>query len=154
MAISTEEAVREMFLEATRQNLARSLRTGEDWDRFKEITQTASARLESEQAAHAYDYQARIAEAKEIIMREEHGIRLDQPLPPGVVKQSNDERLQTIAETRVRQDYDRRIAVIKADELNEYRHLTNDIRIRDRSDHPSLTRTQTTDRTRSGPSQT
>ena len=153
MPLSTEETVREMFLEATRHNLARSLRTGDDWDRFKEITQVSTSRIEAEQAAHAHDYQARIAEAKEIILREESGIRLDHPLPSWAKKHSDADQLQSKAEIRVRQDYDRRIAVIKTDELDQYRDLTNHIRMRDRPDHPSLTRSPSPEQSRSGPTQ-
>lgn len=153
MKLSTEEVVQTMFREATRSHLAGSLKTGDDWDRFNEIVQTASARIELEQASHAHDYQARIAEAKEIILREENGIRLDQPLPPGAEKHSDADRLQTKAEVRVRQDYDRRIAVIQADELDQYRDLTNDIRMRDRAEPPSLSRTQSPEQRRSGPTQ-
>ncbi|MDA5556058.1 hypothetical protein [Shimia sp. MMG029] len=151
MRLTTEEVLRDVYLEAARHDLARSLKTGDDWVRLKEITQDATARIEAERAAHAHDYQARIAEAKQIILREEHGIRLDQPLPPGVEKQSDADRLQSIAETRVRQDYDRRIAVIKTDELDQYRDLTNAIRMRDRSEVSEQARSQSPERKRSGP---
>lgn len=141
-----------MFVEATRHNLARSLKTGEDWDSFNDIVKETSARIEAEQAAHAQDYQARLAEAKEIILREENGLRLDQPLPPGVEEHSNADQLQTKAEARVHQDYRRRIAAINADELDQYRDLTNQIRMRDRPRQPSPSRNRTPEQTRSGPS--
>ena len=152
MPISTTAAVRGLFVEATRQSLARSLRAGQDWDRYKAIIQEASGRLEAEQAAHAREYSSRIAEAKEIILREEHGVRLDHPLPPWVDKRSSTDALQSKAEIRVRQDYDQRITAIKADELDQYRALTNDIRMRDAPDQsPSRTIRQSFNRT--GPSQ-
>lgn len=153
MPLSTTDAVRETFVEATRQSLARSLRTGGDWDRYKSIIQETTARIEVEQAAHARDYQARIGEAKEILLREQHGVRLDQPLPPGVEKFSDKDALQHKAEIRVRQDYDRRIAAIKADELDHYRALTADIRARDAPERPQ-TQFQGRVQSRSGPSQT
>ena len=152
MKLSTEEAVRKMFAEATRHNLARSLKTGEDWDRFNDIIKEATFRIEAEQAAHARDYQTRIAEANEIILREENGVRLDQPLPPGVEKHSDADRLQTKAEARVHQDYRRRIAAINADELHQYRDLTNQIRMRDRPEQVSPSRSQSPEQSRSGPS--
>ncbi|MGC3939940.1 hypothetical protein ACOTTU_19210 [Roseobacter sp. EG26] len=152
MPLSTADAVRDLFVEATRQSLARSLRTGEDWDQYKNIIRETSQRLEAEQAAHARDYPARIAEAKEIILREEHGIRLDHPLPKGVDTRSSADALQSKAETRVRQDYDQRVAAIKSDELDQYRSLTNTIRMRDAPDQsPSRSIGQSFNRT--GPSQ-
>lgn len=154
MPLSTVDSVRKMFVEATRHNLARSLKTGDDWDRYNEIIRETTVRMEAEQAAHAHDYQIRIAEAKEIILREENGVRLDQPLPPGAEKHSDADRLQTKAETRVYQDYRRRLAVIQADELDQYRDLTNQIRMRDRLGQSAPSRTQTPERTRSGPSRT
>lgn len=153
MPLSTTDAVREAFVEATRQSLARSLRTGEDWDRYKSIIQETQARLEAEQAAHARDYPTRIMEAKEIILREEHGRRLDRPLPPGAAKFSNKDALQSKAERRVRQDYDRRIAAIKTDELDQYRALTADIRARDAPERPQ-TQFQNRAPSRSGPTRT
>lgn len=152
MSLSTPQAVRETFLLATRQSLARSLRTSEDWDRYKTIVQDTENRLEAEQAAYARDYPARIAEAKEILLREAHGIRLDRPLPPGVERRSDAETLQRHADARVRQDHDLRVSAIKSDELDQYRDLTAEIRTRDA---PSQTRTAfNRARTRSGPTQT
>lgn len=151
MPLSTEDTLKTMYLEAARSNLARSLKTGEDWDRFNEIVQATSARIEMEQAAHAHDYLTRIAEAKEIILREENGVRLDHPLPPWAEKHSNAEQLQSKAELRVRRDYDLRIAAIKSDELDQYRSLTNTIRMRDAPDqNPSRSIRQSFNRT--GPS--
>ncbi|MEM9098684.1 MAG: hypothetical protein AAGC79_09180 [Pseudomonadota bacterium] len=147
MGLSTTDAVRETFLEATRQSLARNLKTSEDWDRYKAIVQEADARIAAERAAHAHDYPARLAEAKEIILREEHGARLDQPLPPGAERQSDKDALHRKADARVRQDHDQRIAAIKADELDQYRSLTAAIRARD-APQPR----QAFERTRPGPS--
>jgi hypothetical protein len=120
-----------MFLESTRSMLARSLRTPDDWDRYKGIIRTADARIMAEQAEYARAYKSRIAEAQEIILREEHGIRLDQLLPPNVRKFSDKEALHTKADHRVRRDHERRIAAIKDDELVSYQELTAAIRQRD-----------------------
>lgn len=153
MPLSTQDAVKEVFINATRQSLARSLRTGEDWDQYKSILEETTSRLDAEQAAHARDYTTRIAEAKEIILREENGIRLDHPLPPWVDKHSSADALQSKAEMRVRQDYDQRITAIKSDELDRYRALTNEIRMRDAPDL-GQSRTIRQSFNRAGPSQT
>jgi len=161
MPLSTTAKVREAFAEASRQSLARSLQTGDDWDRFKTIVHETDERIKAEQSAHAADFRARVAEAKEIILREEHGIRLDRPLPPGAEKFSDKHTLQTKAEIRVSQDFDRRIAAIKTDELDQYRALTAEIRARSKPDQTQAqTRDQAQERThsvspiRSGPSHT
>lgn len=153
MPLSTTDAVKDAFLEATRQSLARSLRTGEDWDQYKAIITETSARLEAEQASHARDYQARIAEAKEVILREETGTRLDYPIPPWAEQKSSADALQNKAELRVRQDYDLRLSAIKTDELDRYRSLTNEIRMRD-APQTAVALNPTRTQSRSGPSRT
>lgn len=152
MPLSTQERVTEAFLEATRQSLARSLRTGEDWGRYKIILTETNARLKAEDADHALNFQKRIAEAKEIILREEHSVRLDQPLPPGAAKFSDRDLLDKKADARVRQDHDRRIAAIKGDELDQYRSLTKEIRQRD-TGKPEQSTHHSRTVTRSGPTQ-
>lgn len=84
----------------------------------------------------ARDYQTRIGEAKEILLREEHGLRLEQPLPPGVDTLSDKDTLQSKAEIHLRQDHDRRIAAIKVDGLEECRTPTADVCARDAPDRP------------------
>ena len=131
MSLSTQESVKEGFRRAVRENLARTLKTPEDWDRFKSILRETDARLVMEQAAHARDYQQRIAEANEMILREENGVRLEEPLPPWVHKHSDADLLEHKAQARVQQDYDRRVAAIKKDELDGFQDLAAEIRARD-----------------------
>lgn len=148
MSLSTTDRLHELFLESTRASLARNLRQPEDWDRYKAIVRTADARIMTEQAEYARSYKTRIAEAQEVILREEHGRRLDQPLPPGALKFSDKDALQTKADSRVRRDHQNRIKVITKDELAAYQDLLATIRDRDR-----LTQSQSLTRTfeRSGP---
>lgn len=153
MSLSTTDAVNAVFKNAVQEHLQKSLRTGEDWDRFKDIQRETDARLMQEQSAYKYEFPQRMAEAKEIILREQHSVRLDQPLPPGVDAQSNATDLDRIAGERVKHDHDHRLAIIKKDEFDHFRDLTADIRDRDA---PTPVRQQFQDRTqfRSGPTQT
>lgn len=153
MSLSTSASVHETFSRAVRENLQRALKTGEDWDRFKAILRETDARLMAEQAAHARGYRDRMAEAKEIILREEHGIRLDEPLPTWAIRQSDSEMLDQKAHTRVRQDYDRRLAVIRKDELDRYPDLSAEIRARD-TPTQAFNRAQNRSHDRSGPNRT
>lgn len=150
MPLSTTHAVKETFRRAIREDLKRALHKGEDWDRFNATQRETDARLMSEQAAHAREYTQRIAEAKEIILREENGVRLDQPLPPGAMRHSDADALQAKADIRVRQDYDRRIAAITRDELDHFKELAAEIRARD-APTPSINPTQDRSHDRSGP---
>ncbi len=155
MTLTTREAIQGAFLEATRKALQRDLETPQDWDRYIEIVAETDARLAAEEHSHAHDYQRRIAEAKEIILREENGIRLDRPLPPGVDKHSNPEELREKADARVRQDYGRRLTAIRKDELEQYRDLTAEIRARrTRESSPDLQQDWNRSVRRSGPTQT
>lgn len=137
MSLSTTEAVRETFRRASREALQKSLRTPEDWDRYIAHSAEASDRLVAEERSFARDYRARLAEAKEAILREEHGVRLDQPLPPGVAPTSDAQTLTRKADARVHRDHQRRRAAILQDELDGYRDLTAEIRARDAPDGPS-----------------
>lgn len=151
MGLDDRESLQDAFRRAVRERLQKSLRTGEDWDRFKAIERETDARLMTEQAAFKRDYVLRLAEAKEIILREENGIRLDLPVPPWVEKHSDAEQLDQKARTRVQEDHQRRIGVIKKDALHAYQDLTAEIRARDAPEqHASLA--QTWKQTRSGPS--
>lgn len=155
MALKTQEALQEAFLEATRKALQRDLETPHDWDRYKSIVSETDARLAAEEHSHAQDYVQRIAEAEEIILREEHSVRLDQLLPPGVQRQSDAETLQRKADDRVRQDYDRRLAAVRKDELQQYRDLTAEIRARRVPENaPDIQRDWNRSVRRSGPTQT
>ena len=148
MSLPTKDRLREMFLESARATLARALRTPDDWDRYTSIVRTADARIMTEQAEYARSYKTRIAEAQEIILREEHGVRLDQPLPPGAIKFSDKDALHAKADHRVRRDHEDRISVIKADELTAYQDLTSAIRQRDM---PTQSKSLTKSFDRSGP---
>ncbi len=131
MSLSTTETVGDVFKRALQDHLQKSLRTGEDWDRYKSILRDTDARLMSEQVAYKRDFSQRMAEAKQVILREESGVRLDQPLPPGAQRYSDADALDRKAGIRVQQDHDRRVAAIKKDELDAYRALTAEIRQRE-----------------------
>ncbi|OIQ26168.1 MAG: hypothetical protein BM562_16640 [Alphaproteobacteria bacterium MedPE-SWcel] len=135
MSLSTTETVGDVFKRALQDHLQKSLRTGEDWDRYKAILRDTDARLMSEQVAYKRDFSQRMAEAKQVILREESGVRLDQPLPPGAQKHSDADALDRKAGIRVQQDHDRRVAAIKKDELDAYRSLTAEIRQREAPEH-------------------
>ncbi|MDJ0630569.1 MAG: hypothetical protein QNJ44_20095 [Rhodobacter sp.] len=85
----------------------------------------------SEETAYKRGFSQRMAEAKTIILREENGVRLDEPLPPWAENRSGAEALDRKAGARVRQDHDRRCAAIKEDEMAAFQVLTAKIRARD-----------------------
>ena len=151
MSLSTTDAVSEIFARAVQDHLQKALRTSADWDRFNAIKRETDARLMVEQAAYAREFTDRMAEAKQILLREETGVRLDQPLPPGAEAHSSLRDLDRKAGERVRQDYDRRIRASKRDETDAFQDLTVEIRARDA---PSQQLSLSFNRTRSGPSQT
>lgn len=154
MSLSTTDAVNETFQRTVQGHLQKALRTGEDWDRFNAIKEETSQRLEAEEQAYAGEFSERMAEAKQIILREEYGVRLDQPLPPGAEQHSDADALERKAGTRVLEDHRRRTAAIKKDECDRFRDLTAEIRARDA---PTPTQSQHQDRSqdrspnRSGP---
>ncbi|WP_299825293.1 hypothetical protein [uncultured Roseobacter sp.] len=150
MPLSTSENVQGIFARAVQDHLQKSLRTGNDWDRFKVIRRETDARLMAEQTAYKRDFTQRMAEAKQIILREESGVRLDQPLPPWADKHSDADALDRKAGERVRHDHDRRIGAIKKDELDAFRNLTAEIRARE-APAQHTTRVLNTEQTQTGP---
>jgi hypothetical protein len=152
MSLSTKDAVSAVFRQAIREDLQKALRTGEDWDRYVAITQESTQRIKAEEAAHARDFPQRMAEAKQMILREEHGVRLEHPLPPWAQKHSDADALDRKAGERVRADYGRRIAAIKKDELDAFRDLSADVRARN-APAPLHKQEQTRSYHRNGPTQ-
>lgn len=131
MSLATTDAVRGVFQRAVQEHLQKVLRTSDDWDRFNAIRRETDDRLTAEDTAFALDFSQRMAEAKEIILREENGVRLDQPLPPWAERHSDADGLDRKAGERVRLDHQRRCAAITKDEMHAFRDLTAEIRARD-----------------------
>lgn len=134
MTTDTQSLVRAAYEKAVQEHLQKNLRTGADWDRFNTIKRERDARLMTEQAAFKRDYTQRLADAKQIILREENSIGLDKPLPTWVDAHADAEALQAKADTRVRADHARRQAVIQRDANDAYLALSADIRARDAPD--------------------
>ncbi|WP_299587654.1 hypothetical protein [uncultured Tateyamaria sp.] len=150
MSLSTTEAVRAVFENAVQAYLQKSLRTSEDWDRFNGIQREIDARKMQEQAAFKREVSERIAEAKQVILREEYGVALDRPLPPWAHKQSNAEELEHKARNRVQVDHTRRIKAIERDGSDAFVELAAEIRARDAPARESSL-TQSFEQSRSGP---
>ncbi len=98
MTTETQSVVRAAYERALQEHLQKNLRTSADWDRFNTIKRERDAPLMIEQAAFKRDYIQRLSDAKQIILREENGVSLDQPLPPWVDAHSNAEALQSKAD--------------------------------------------------------
>lgn len=132
MPTKTEAVVREMFRLATQQELTQSLRTGDDWKQFHAIAKQSIERTTAEKEAFRQDYPKRIAEARQILLREENGRPFRPPPPPqGVVIRSERARIDQIADARVRRDHAHRLVVIQTDETDQYSDLREAVRIRD-----------------------
>lgn len=150
MTRDLDKDIQEVFSRALQDHLQKTLRTGADWDRFNALRRATDARIMAAQTAYKREFTQRMAEARQTILREESGRRLDQPLPPGAEPHSGSEALDRKAGERVRQDHDRRIGAIRKDELAAFRDLAAEIRARNA---PAPLRDQFQDRSqdRSGP---
>lgn len=148
MRYDPNKHVQEVFARALQDHLQKTLRTGEDWDRFNALRRATDARIMAEQTALKREFPQRMAEAKQMILREENGLRLDQPLPPWAERHSTADALDRKAGERVRQDHDRRISAIKRDEHAAFRDLAANIRARDA---PTPLRDQLQDRSQDRP---
>lgn len=151
MSLDTTEAIMEEFRSATREHLAKHLRHDADWARFRKIESEANQRLTQEEAEWRRDYHARLAEARQIILRETHGNLLEQPKPEGIEDIPDRQALDVKADQRIRQDHQRRLAAIKQDEIDRYQALRDTLRARDRLQGFAAHAFERV-RTRSGPS--
>ncbi|MEL7029900.1 MAG: hypothetical protein AAGL49_12010 [Pseudomonadota bacterium] len=132
MSLSTAEAVREAHRVALQQSLARTLGTEREWQQFNAIASEAAERVDAENKSFRDDYQARLSEARQIAFREHSQRSLEFPLPDGAERAPpNPDRLDTIAMNRVQIDHQRRIAAIRADEVDAYRSLGVEVRERE-----------------------
>ena len=132
MSLDTTEAIYEEFRTATREHLMAHLHHKGDWQHFNEIVLETNQRIEQENADWKQNYHTRLAEAKQIILREAHGNILEDPKLKGVESVPDKKALDLKADTRIRLDHHSRIATIKQDELDRYQELSNLIRSRER----------------------
>lgn len=131
MSLSTEDAVREVYRFALQENLKKDLETTEEFARYRSIAETAAERIDAERASFHTNYQQRLREAREVILREQSGQFLDRPKPTWAKdKPLPAERIELLAINRVQADHEARIAAIRVDETNDYRMLQNQCRER------------------------
>lgn len=123
MSLDTTQAIHEEFRKATWEHLMKQLKHDGDWDRFNQIAWEAVQRNEQEKAEWQQSYHMRLAEAKQIILRETHGNILEPPKPKGVESIPDKDALNFKADSRIRADHEQRLAVIKQDELDQCEEL-------------------------------
>lgn len=123
MPLNTSEAVLEMYRDAIRQELAGRMIPEHEWDRFNTIDRQGKRRVNDEDAAWQNEYNQRLAEAKQIILREAHGTILEAPKPDGIKAVPNEQVLNQKAEQRILRDHKQRLLAIKRDEVDQYQDL-------------------------------
>ncbi|MEM7663963.1 MAG: hypothetical protein AAF292_17100 [Pseudomonadota bacterium] len=132
MSLSTTEAVQEVHRLALQQSVSRILGTEQEWSRFNTIVREAAERVDAEKADFRHDYQTRLAEARQVILREQSKHTLEHPTPTGIEKAPpSPERIDIMAINRVQADHERRIAAIRQDEVDGYRGLSATVRERE-----------------------
>ncbi|MEM1410210.1 MAG: hypothetical protein AAGG79_05630 [Pseudomonadota bacterium] len=131
MTLSTADRVREVHRVALQQSLSRSLKTDQEWYRFHAIARETAERIDAEKDDFRHDYQIRLGEARQVILREQNARALELS-PPGVdtTKPPSPEKLDILAMNRVQADHEHRIAAILTDEVDAYRDLRTDVRAR------------------------
>ena len=131
MSLSTEEAVRETYRVALRETLKKDLKTPQEFERFVGIEREGAERFDAEKDAFREDYQLRLADAREVILREHNARTLDHPKPTWADDQlPSSEKVDLLARNRVQADHDKRLAAIRTDETDQYRSLRDECRAR------------------------
>ncbi|MEP2640065.1 MULTISPECIES: hypothetical protein [Alphaproteobacteria] len=124
MHLSTEQAVRETYRLALEQNLRNNVVTQPEFDRFAGILEEAAHRIDAEKDAFRANYHQRLAEAREVVLREHTSRTLDHPKPDWVVDTPpNAEKIDLLARNRVQADHEARITAIRIDQTDQYKDL-------------------------------
>lgn len=131
MTTETQAHVNKLFRIATQSQVARELRTDTDWKQFQAIAEEGAARIEAELEDYRLNYQTRLADARQIILRETTGHVLEPPKPPGAAHISDRDVLDQRADQRVRLDHTRRLSAINTDEMDQYRAFRDAVLARD-----------------------
>ncbi|WP_143516967.1 hypothetical protein [Pseudooceanicola antarcticus] len=131
MSFEKDRTVRELFRAATHQDMTKRLRTAEDFERYGKIRKETHARIQAENQAFAREYDERMNEARQAVLRERTGYRLEHPSPPGMPHVSDTTALDKMADARVHRDHDARIDAIYKDETDQLNALREAIRERD-----------------------
>ncbi|MEL7112004.1 MAG: hypothetical protein AAGK93_03555 [Pseudomonadota bacterium] len=151
MTESTAEAIHQAYRQAKREHLMNHLRHEAEYDRFNAIEAEARQRVADEKQDWQDSYYGRLAEAREIILRETYGDKLQTPKPEDMRPAPDRQALDVKADQRIRADHHKRLTAIRQDELDQYEELRDVIRKRDRlKDFAKAEFTQA--RKRSGPS--
>lgn len=120
MSLDTTEAIYKEYRFTTREYLTKHLKHDGDWKHFNEIEQTTEERIAQEKQDWQESYYTRLADARQIILREVHGNILEPPKPEGIKAIPNRQVLDVKADQRIRQDHQRRLSAIRQDELDQY----------------------------------
>ncbi|GFE50530.1 hypothetical protein So717_22830 [Roseobacter cerasinus] len=124
MPLSTEDAVRETHRLALEGNLRKSLRTKDEFARFKEIAEEAAERIDAEKDAFRSTYHQRVIEATEAVLREHNQRTLNHPKPSWAIDEPpSADKIDLFARNRVQADHEARIAAIRVDQTHQYRKL-------------------------------
>lgn len=173
MNLSTEEAVKETYRVALQETLKKDLKTDQEFGRYQQILTEAAERVDAEKDDFRENYQTRLSEAQEVILREQTALALNHPRPPNVPppRPPSPEKITLLVRERVQADHEARIAAIRKDQVDQYRDLQQSCRERaEREAHARDVRLghakqafttanqisphEAQSRTRSGPSQT
>ncbi len=132
MTLSTEQQVREGYRLALQESLRRNLKTKDDFQAFGKILKEGAERYDAEKQDFRTDYQARLREAHEVILRAHTGHILVHPKPKWAIdKPPSPEKVDLLARNRVQADHEARLVAIRQDEVDQCKVLRRDIRQRD-----------------------
>lgn len=124
MPLSPEEAVRETYRLALEDSLRKVLKTETEFDQYGTIQTEAAHRIDAEKDAFRANYHQRLAEAREVVMREHTSRTLDYPKPDWAedIAPSAD-KVDLLARNRAQADHDARILAIRVDQTDQYSDL-------------------------------
>ena len=151
MSESTADAIHQAYRQAKREHLMNHLHHEADYYRFNAIEADARQRIADEKQDWQDSYYGRLAEAREVILRETYGDKLEASKLEDIRPAPDRQALDVKADQLIRADHHKRLTAIRQDELDQYEELRDVIRKRDRlKDFAKAEFTQT--QKRSGPS--
>ncbi|MDJ0826435.1 MAG: hypothetical protein QNJ16_13095 [Rhodobacter sp.] len=130
MSFATERAMQEMYCGAIKEKTIRMLQHDVDWRRFRANSERAIARTAEENESYKTDYVLRVGKAREELLRKAGSLTHEHPTPVGTDRFDGD-RINRLAQTKVRDDHERTLLAILNDEITGYEDIEESIRARE-----------------------
>lgn len=125
MTQSIAQQLESAYAQAALQETAKRIETPKDWQRFRDIQQRSAQTRQREQESFRQDYPARLADAREAVLKERAARHYTHPAPQSATRQDrfNKDQIERQAHLRVHYAHHQTLAKIDVQENREVKQL-------------------------------